>query len=178
MDYFKSFIILLFLSSIFYLYILSIINYKKYIVPQVATFDEDIKILKKILEKYNLNWKRIIDFWSWSWKMLRFFEKNFQMKTIWYEIDLFNVLVSKILNYTLNFKSKIIKWNYLDSNLENIDFIYVYLFPEIIEKVENKIFTEAEKWTIVIVNAFKFKNLKPQDIYKKNWKDKFFIYII
>ena len=150
----------------------------KYIVPQVATFNSDSELLKQILKKYNLKWKKIIDLWCWRWKMLRFFEKNFKMKTTWYEIDLLNIITAKIFNIIFKSKSHVIKWDYIKADIKKYDFIYLYLFPEIIENIENKIYSEAKKWTTIIVNAFKFKNHKPTKIYFKEWKEKFFIYKI
>ncbi len=164
------------LLIIIYLYISSLINNIKYKVPQVSTFDSDLKFLRKNIWKYNLEWKKIVDLWSGIWKIMRFFEKEFKMKVSWYEIDFSNFLIAKFLNKIFSSKGEIINWNYFEADLKKYDFIYTYLFPELMEKLEEKIFLEAKKWTIIFVNAFKFWKHKPIEIFYKNWKPKIFVY--
>jgi len=139
-------IIVLILFIIFtWLYILSLLNNMRYKVPQDSTFKSDFLVLEKWLKKYNLEWKKIVDLWSWIWKTIRFFEKKFNMKSTWYEIDLWNTLLARFINKIFNSKSKVIRWNYFDADLSKYDFIYLYLFPELIEKIEEKVWKEAKK---------------------------------
>ena len=176
----NTFFIIIFLWFFLWLiiiYILSIKNSIFYKVPQVSTFSSDFKIMKKYLWKYNIKWKKIIDLWSWSWKTLRFFEREFSMKIIWYEVDFWNFLISKIFNKLLWYNAKIYKKNYLKTKIEKSDFIYLYLFWVLMKDVEIKIWKEAEPWTIVISNAFKLVKHKPIDIlFDKNWKEEVYIY--
>jgi len=179
MDYLemtKIIIILIILLVWTGLYFMSLINYIRFKVPQVSTFSSDFKVLKDNLWKYNLEWKKIADMWSGIGKVIRFVEKEFWAKSTGYEIDLSNVIIWKILNKVFWSKSKIIKWNYFEADLKKYDFIYIYLFPCLMEKVEEKIFSDAKKWTIIFVNAFKFWKHKPIDIFYKNWKEKIFVY--
>ena len=181
MEYFdiiKAVIILSILIVITILYSLSLFNNIRYIVPQVSTYSSDFKVLRKWLKKYNLNWKKILDLWSWIWKAIRFFEKEFNMKSTWCEIDLSNTLIAGFFNKIFSSKSKVIKWNYFKVDLQEYEFIYVYLFPELMEKVEEKIWSDSKKWTIIFVNAFKFNKHKPIDIFYKNGKEKIFVYKI
>jgi len=154
------------------LYSLSLFNNIRYVVPQVSTFKSDFEVLRKWLKKYDLKWKKIVDLWSGIWKVIRFFEKEFGMKATWCEIDLSNTIIAKILNKIFKSKTKVIRWNYFKTDLKEYDFIYVYLFPELMEKVEEKIWSDAKKWTIVFVNAFKFQKHKPIDIFYKKVKNK------
>ncbi len=170
--------ILIILIIISYLYFLSLINNIKYKVPQVSTFNSDLKILRESFKKYNLEWKKIVDLWSGIWKIMRLLEKEYKANVTWYEIDYSNVLIAKILNKFFNSRWKIIKWNYFEADLRQYDFIYIYLFPELMEKVEEKIFSSAKKWTIVFVNSFKLIKHKPIEIFYKNGKEKIFIYKI
>lgn len=153
------------------LYILSIINSIKYKVPQVCTFWSDFKVMINNLSKYNLEWKKIIDLWSWTWKVLRFFEKKFKMRVTWYEIDLWNIIISKIYNKIFWCNAEIINKNYFEEDLTKYDFIYVYLFPKLMDKIEEKIWKEAKKWTIIFSNAFRFANNKPIEILKNEKKE-------
>ena len=179
MEYFEIIKIIVILTLLIIgaiLYSLSLFNNIKYIVPQVSTFKSDFEVLRKWLKKYNLRWKKILDLWSWIWKAIRFFEREFDMKATWCEIDLSNTIIAKILNKIFGSKCEVIKWNYFKLDLKQYDFIYIYLFPELMEKVEEKIWKDAKKWTIIFVNAFKFQKHKPIDIFYKNWKEKIFVY--
>lgn len=170
-------IFIIFFILFIFMYLLSIFNSIKYKVPQVWTFKSDFKVMRKYLSKYNLEWKNIVDLWSWTWKALRFFEKEFKMKTTWYEIDLANVIIAKILNY-INWNSWVFSVaNYLEKDLSQFDCIYIYLFPKIINNIEKKIWEESKDWTIIISNAFKFKNHSPIEVLKDDkWKEEIYIY--
>lgn len=171
------YILLIILLLIFIvLYFSSLINNIIYKVPQVSTFNSDLKILRDAFNNYNLNWKKIVDLGSWIWKMTRLFEREYNMKTTWYEIDFSNTFISKIFNKILWYKWKNIRWNYFKKDLSEFDFVYIYLYPVLMEKVEEKIWSKCHKWTIIFVNAFKFKKHKPIKIFQKNWRDKIFVY--
>lgn len=170
-------ILLIWILFIAYLYVLSIINSMIYKVPQVASFNSDLRVMRKWLTKYNLKGKKLIDMWSWTGKMLRFFEKEFGCITTGYEIDLANSIIAKILNKLFKTNCYIIRWNYFKSNLADFDIIYIYLYPELVAKIEEKIEKEAKKGTIVIANAFKLIKTKPIEIiYDDKWKEEVYIY--
>lgn len=169
-------LILIFVIIITFAYILSLFNNIKYKIPQVSTFNRDLEILKRVFDKYIIKWKKIADLWSWTWKMLRLFERRYRLEATWFEIDFSNVLISKIISKSFGLKNKSIKKNYFDAELEEFDYIYIYMLPFLMEKVEKKVWSSCKKWTIIFVNAFKFTNHKPIEIYKKNWKDKIFVY--
>jgi len=163
----------------FFLYFGSMINSFRYKVPQVWTFSSDFKVLRKWLWKYNLKWKTIADLWSGSWKVLRFFEKEFWMISTWYEIDFSNVLYSKFLNFIFKSKSKVIKWNYLKKDLSKYDVFYIYWFKVIMPGIEKKLWWNCKKGTLIISNAFKMPTKQPLDILvDKNWKEEVYIYKI
>lgn len=167
----------IFLWTVIYFYSLSLINSIVYKVPQISSFKSDLIVMRKWLVKYNLEWKNFIDMWSWIWKIIRFFENEFKCKTTWYEIDASNVMIARFLNLLFKNKRKVIKKNYFESDLSKYDVIYIYLFPSLIEKIEEKINKEVKKWTLVISNAFKLKNKKPKEIlYNDKWKEEVYIY--
>lgn len=178
-------IILFFIITIFiivflfivFIYISSVFNSIKYWVPQVWTFGSDIEVMKKWLEKYNLKWKKIIDLWSGTWKSIRFFEKYFWAKTTWYEIDFGNYLVSLLLNKIYWLNANIKRSDFKNANLVDYDFIYIYLFPKIMERIKTFIFSKSNKWTIIFSNAFLFKDKIPIEILKNsNWKEELYVY--
>jgi len=161
------------------LFSLSVFNWIRYKVPQVWTFSSDFKIMKKYLKKYNLAWKSLVDLWSWSWKVLRFFEKQFWMKTTWYEIDFSNVIIAKIINLLVWSKAKVIKWNYLKADLSKFDVVYVYWFTVLMPGIEKKLWENCKEWTLVIANAFKMPNKKTVEVLvNEKWKEEVFVYEI
>jgi len=169
-------ILLIIVIIMMWMYLLSLLNNIIYRVPQVSTFNSDLNILRNVFDKYNLNWKKICDLWSWTWKMIRLFEREYKMQPTWFEIDFSNVIISKILNKLFSLNTRTYKKNYLKTDLSNFDFIYVYLFPVLMKKLEKKIWFNCKPWTIIFVNAFKFEGHEPIEVFQKNWKDKIFVY--
>lgn len=177
--YFAALIIFfIFFLTIVFIYILWIRNSIKYGIPQVWTYNSDFILIRKYFDNLsNHKWKRLIDLWSWTWWALRFFEKHYWMKTVWYEVDLWNFLISKFLNNLFKCKSEIFKKNLNNVDLSGFDYIYLYLFPEFLANIEDSIFRKAKKWTIIITNSFQFSKNKAIEIIKsKKWKDRIFIY--
>lgn len=174
---FQIVIILIFIIVVL-LFTLSLINQMVYKVPHVSTFNEDLYIVKEAFNTYHLEWKKVADLWSWTWKILRLLDKEFKAEATWYEIDISNVIISKILNKVLSSKATVIKWDYLQADLQKYEVLYIYLFPCLMKKVEERIFSHCKKGTIIIVNAFQFKNHTPSKIFYKKWKEKIFVYKI
>jgi hypothetical protein len=54
--------------------------------------------------------------------------------------------------------------------------VYLYLFPILMEQIEEKIWSNCKPWTIIFVNAFKFKKHKAKEIFYKWKKEKIFVY--
>lgn len=127
-------------------------------VPYVSSFNRQLKILKKLkIEK----WKKIVDLWCWNWKVLRFFENYFNLIWTWYDINLFAILYWKIINKIKKSDIKLIKADFLKQEIKQYDYIYLYLFPNFLEKIEDRIFENKNKDAIIISTAFKFKKNKP-----------------
>jgi len=165
MLYVLIFIILLIIFLVWFYFIDLFISLIYSKVPYVWTFNEQLEMLKKLsLQK----WKSIIDLWCWDGKALRFFEKQFWLKWIWYDINLYAILYGKILNKIHKSNIKIINGDFLKQDISVYDYIYVYLLPEFLGKIEDWIFTHKKKDTIIISTAFTFKNHKSFQII--NWK--------
>jgi hypothetical protein len=151
---------LLFLLVGFY-YTSFLLSLTKTKVPYVPSFNYQLEIMKKLELK---KWKKIIDLWCGDGKALRFFEKQFELKCTWYEINYFAVLYGKLLNKITKSNTKIIKKNFVWIDLKEYDYIYIYLFPEFMCKIEDWIFKSKWENTIIISNSFEFKNHKAYKI--------------
>ncbi|MGB9847949.1 MAG: methyltransferase domain-containing protein [Minisyncoccia bacterium] len=82
-----------------------------------------------------------------------------KVQFVGYENNQLLYLFAKIFNRRSNLKfycADIFK-----VNLSQFDYIYTFLFPELLLKLEPKIKKEAKKGSIVISNTFTFPTLKP-----------------
>jgi len=134
-------------------------------VPYVWSFNRQLDILKKLdLEK----WKKIVDLGCGDGKALRFFEKQFWLDWVGYDINSFAIVYGKLLNKIKKSNVKLYKKNFLKiDNLQDYDYIYVYLFPEFMAKIEDWIFENKKPDTIIISNSFKFAKHQPFEIIDK-----------
>lgn len=161
------FLVILLVLFYFISFITSLISLK---VPYVPSFNRQLDILKKLeLEK----WKTIVDLWCWDGKALRFFEKQFALKWVWYDINLFAIMYGRLLNKIYKSNVQLIKENFIGKDIYSYDYIYLYLFPGFLEKIEDWIFENKRKNAIIISTAFTFKKHKPFKVLDK----KIYLYV-
>ncbi len=146
-------------------------------VPFVSSFDDDLNVIKNNLKI--TKWKSIIDLWCGDGKALRMFIKNYDFKyATWYDVNFSAILFGKILNKILGIKNiNLYVGDFLKISLEWYDYIYVYLLTEYMYKIEDFVFKNIWKNTIIISNSFKFRDHEPFKIIKNNvWKDRIYLY--
>lgn len=143
--------------------------------PYVPSFNRHLKLIKQIKLQSN---KKLVDLWCWDGKAMRFFLKNFWIKSEWFDINYFALLYWKLINFCKWIKwLKLIHKNFLQVDIGQYDYIYVYLFPEQLALMEKWIFENIKKNAIVISNSFRFAKQKPfQTVKNKHWKDSIFLY--
>ena len=157
-----------------YIFLYTVISRKA---PFVSSFDRHLKLMigKLKLQK----WKTMIDLWCWSWKALRFFIKNFDLRSCeWYDFDRTAILQWKIINkIKWQKKIKLIRSKFENADLKKYDYIYLYLRPNQLDKMQNWVFSNIKKDAIVISNSFKFANKKPFEVIKnEKGVDSIFLY--
>ncbi len=175
-------LITLILSVIFLFYFYFIKNSLTKQAPLIQSSNKQLNFLKSFIHKIippHSTQLKILDLWCGNWKILRFFNSNIEQKTslVWYDINLLAILYGKLINL-LHKQSNIKLYckNFNKSKIQNFDIIYLYLLPQQLAKIENRIFKNKSSSSIIISNSFKFKNHQPQKIYS-NWKwISFFIY--
>lgn len=103
---------------------------------------------------------KIYDLGCGDGKILFQIESKFGITGIGYELSPLPYLISQLKTLLFKYKTKIYFQNLFNANLNNADYIFIYLTPSIIQKVSNKILKECKLNTVIISNTFKVPNLK------------------
>jgi len=76
--------------------------------------------------------------------------------------------LGRIVNYFLGFGKniKLIKSDFMKIDLSMFDYVYVYLLPVQLAFIEDWLWENIDKNSIIISNSFQFKNHTPFDIIK------------
>lgn len=125
------------------------------------------KVMKKALEFASINpGDTLIDLGSGDGKALFYSTKNIGVKSaIGYELSPYPYILSNIKKklFYSKYNVEIVKGNMLNSDLTGGTLVYLYLFPQLMEKIEvkSKEFIEKDPKNRVVSCVFKFKNLKP-----------------
>lgn len=144
--------------------------------PYVGTFGREIHLMKQYLRLEK--GKKLVDLGCGDGKALRFFIKTFGIQWYWYDINTFAILLGKIVNRRLGFKSIVIeKKDFMKVNLSTFDYIYVYLLPVQLAFIEDWLWKNMSKEAIIIANSFQFKKHTPFEVIKdKKGKGCLFLY--
>lgn len=95
-------------------------------------------------------------------------------KTTGLDINPFLVVISKFRNLLNHRRGRVdfqLK-SFSKHDFSGYNFVYTYLFPELMEKLEDKLFAELPQGAIVLSNTFTFKKHLPEKVIEK----KFFVY--
>ncbi len=122
-----------------------------------------------MIKEANLkNWQTVYDLWCGDWAILFQAAKSHNCKFIWIEKKIDVAIIAKIKSvFYKNIKIK--KKDIFKEDISDADIVFLYLFPNVMKKLELKLTKECKKWTIIISNWFKFDNIIPHDS-KKIWK--------
>jgi len=126
--------------------------------PYVGSFSWQLDLMRQLNLK---KWKTIVDLWCGDGKVLRFFEKQFWLKWTWYDLNSFAIFWWKFLNKLNKSQVKLIKWDFTKKKISQFNYIFLYLMPSVMWELEDRIFKNKWKNSIIIVNTFPFPNKKP-----------------
>lgn len=134
--------------------------------PYVGTFGKEIRLMKENLRLEK--WKKLADLGCGDGKALRFFVKNFGIQWCWYDINIFALLLGRIVNYFLGYGKHIqlITSDFMKIDLSTFDYVYVYLLPKQLAFIEGWLWKNSKKDAIIISNSFQFKNHAPFEVIK------------
>jgi hypothetical protein len=144
--------------------------------PYVPSFDYHLRVMKQHLKLKKGS--TIVDLWCGDGKALRFFREEFWLKGVWYDLNPFVIWYGKVLNFLLWFTNvRLIKADLKKAQLSHYDYIYLYLWPEQLIVLEDRIFAHMWEKTIIISNSFTFIKHKPFDIvYDEHKKKVIYLY--
>ena len=146
-------------------------------VPYVPTYDKDILVLKENLELKEGG--KLLDLGCWDWKVLRFIGRNFKLSQLdWYDINPYAINYWKLLVKFWKLKNiNLYRKNFLKAPIWEYDYIYTYLLTNLMEKIEDHLFSNMKPDAIVISNSFQFKNHTPFKIIQNSkGKDRIYLY--
>lgn len=139
------------------------------------SFDRDLSLMAWSLPL--VSWKKIIDLGCGDGKALRFFVREYDLQCQWYDINRFAILYGKFINRIKGYKMKLFLKDFKHAPIGNVDYVYLYLFPEQLVLIEDWLFLNIKGGTIIISNTFQFKKHKPfQVIEDKKWRERIFLY--
>ncbi len=115
---------------------------------------------------------KFIDLGSGDGKMVLWASKNgYAAEGI--EINPFYSIVSRIKIIFSRHKGKIINKNFYNHNFNDYDIVYMYLFPTVMGKLKNKLFSEMKPGSVIVSNTFTIPGVKEDEKV-----DNFYIYRI
>lgn len=156
-------VLLLLILIACWLYFASMIISDLFGVPFVPTRARN---LDKIFSYLEISAKDVFyDLGSGDGRLPFYINKNYQIKAVGVELNpllhLFAQLKKKILKRTQVF---FYRRNFFNLNLSEATIIYLFLFPEVVEKLYPKFIAECQKGTVIVSHGFKIKRLDSKKV--------------
>jgi len=90
------------------------------------------------------------------------------IKTDAYELNPYLSLIIRVQKIIFGLKDlKVLNNNFEKADFRHYQAVVVYLMPNVLGRIEEKLFTQMPKGSVVLSNSFKFKNHKPEKVYNK-----------
>lgn len=144
------------------------------VIKTIASFIEDAPfvsipggIMEKILETLHLQNEDVLyDLGCGDARvLLEAAKKNPNIKAVGVEIGLWPYLLAKIK--TRNYKNiKILRQNIFDTDLSSTNKIFVYLYPQVLDRLLPKFKKECKTGTRLVSCDFEFKDIEPTNIFE------------
>lgn len=139
------------------------------------SFTKHLQLMKKWLPL--VAGKSLLDLWCGDGKALRFFTRHYGVHCQWYDINSFAIFYGKVINRIQWYTMKLFLKDFKYAPIGNVDYIYLYLFPEQLASIEDWLFAGIKEWTILISTTFHFKKHNPfKTIKDRKGQDRIFLY--
>ena len=139
------------------------------------SFTKHLQLMKKKLPL--VAGKSLLDLWCGDGKALRFFARHYWLKCQWYDINSFAIFYGRVINFIRGYRMKLLLKDFKHAPIGDVDYIYLYLFPEQLATIEDWLFSWIKEWTILVSTTFHFKKHQPfQTIKDRKGQDRIFLY--
>jgi len=132
-----------------------------WVVSGVPFVNSKKKVMRVLQEEVKLKPGEILyDLGCGDGKVISFLAKNNpQVNFLGLELNFSLILIAKIFRRLPNVKYQ--RGNFFKKDLSQADYIFVFLFPELMDKLLPKLEKEMKPGAIVISNSFKFSQKVP-----------------
>jgi len=172
---------LLFITVFFYILLFVVFISLFYSAVRYVPFVPTEKIvMKKMIEAAELqDGQTVYDLGCGDGRLLIEAMKKKQIKAYGVEVNRFISWLAKFRMWLNKYKATIIKANFFKVSLEESDVIFCYLFPKVMQDLQEKFEQELKKGTKIVSYCFPVKNWKPlKTIQTRKEKPKnFLIYV-
>lgn len=129
------------------------------------------KVAKKLIQEADIkDGQKIYDLGCGDGRLLIEASKGKKIKAVGYEISPMAYILGRINTWFQKSKAEVKFKNFFNQNLKDANVIFLYLLPEILPAVGEKILEECAKGTRIISNTFKLPNIEPIKVIAKNPK--------
>ncbi|TSC75676.1 MAG: type 12 methyltransferase [Parcubacteria group bacterium Gr01-1014_30] len=146
------------------LFILSeLVNFWVRKVPALPASKKAINVLLEILEKDKPNPKTFVDLGSGSGRVLAAVKKKYPpTKVVGYENWPTQFFLAKALLFFSGKEAELIYKNLYQADLGEADVVFCYLFPNFMEKIEEKLERELKPGALFITSSFPLPKWQPE----------------
>jgi len=157
----KFFLVFIIGAGIFFLY--NVVLYFRTKVPIVISPKVYVdKLLKYLKQEYLVDNKTVVYELGSGWGDFSFaIEKLGPKKIIAYELSPVHILFSKLKAKFIHSKVVFEKKDFFEADLSEADLVYVYLVPEIVDKLWQKMKKECKSGTMMILLGHPMGGLEP-----------------
>ncbi len=132
-------------------------------VPFVPTHAGDIEF---IVKKLGIKSSDVFyDLGSGNGKVIFLVNRLSGARCVGFELGWWTILYAKLKASLKHSKVKFLNQNFFSSSWSEADYIYCYLYPPLMGRIEEKFLAECKIGSMAIVRDFPFPNLKPMEKY-------------
>ena len=143
-------------------------------VPFVPTYRGDIEF---IVKKLGISSHDVFyDLGSGDGKVVFLVEELSGAKTKGFELTWWTHLLARIKKLIKGSKAQFINRNFFKQDWSGANFVYGYLYPPLMGRVEDKFLADCKPGSIAIIRDFPFPNLKPAEVYNMPKEHEIYIY--
>jgi len=144
-------------------------------VPFVTSPEKEV--LSAIKEAGITSQNIFYDLGSGNGKICFLAEKSTGAKAKGFELTLWNYLYAKLKARLTNSKAQFYRKDFFKENWAEANYIYAYLYPSLMRRVEEKFVADCRTGSIAIIRDFPFPNLKPFKVLSSGNGHEIYLYI-